>query len=51
MDVVGDDDDPVPLIIGADVLSDVVTIVEIVSEFIFAEGTCSIDGAGGGSSS
>jgi hypothetical protein len=52
MDVVGDDDDsPVPLIIVADVLSDVVAIVDIVSEFVFGEGNCSTSGAGGGSSS
>jgi hypothetical protein len=51
LDIVGDDDGPIPLITGADVLSDVVAILETVSEFIFGEDDCSTTGVGGGSSS
>lgn len=51
LDVGGDEDDPVPLIEGADVLSDDAATAGIPSEFVLGEGICSTTGAGGGSSS
>jgi hypothetical protein len=53
LDVVGDDDIPIPLTMEADVLSDVV-VVGIASELDDGEGGCSTatgGGGGGGSSS
>ncbi len=53
LDVVGDDDPPVPLIMATEVLSDVV-VVGIASEFDVGEGSGSATtggGGGGGSSS
>lgn len=51
LDVGGDEDDPVPLIEGTDVLSNVAATVGIASEFVLGEGICSTIGVGGGSSS
>ncbi len=50
LDVVGDDDPPVPLIMATEVLSDVVVVVGIASEFDVGEesGSTTTGGGGGG---